>query len=183
MGFPTTASMTLGAIIFTVTLKACLTVATLIPGMLLGWAFLTPLAQAEGWTVGDIAGEDGGRAWILWPSLAIMMVESMLSLVTMALSTASSQSRSVASKRMQDEQEEEITDAEEGEIIIVDVQRVPRGTGRSEEVPSRNVVAGGIVMSIVSGVLLVGFVFGQEGIKYWATLIALALASLFSILG
>lgn len=44
-------------------------------------------------------------------------------------------------------------------------------------------VVGGVVLSCVSCVFLVAIVFGEEGIKWWATIIALVLASIFSILG
>jgi hypothetical protein len=45
------------------------------------------------------------------------------------------------------------------------------------------VVLGGMVISCVTCVVLVSFVFGEEGIKWWATVVALILASIFSILG
>lgn len=55
--------------------------------------------------------------------------------------------------------------------------------GRSEEEADKNIVLGGVVLSCVACVVLVAIVFGQEGIKWWATLIALVLASIFSVLG
>lgn len=56
MGFPTTASMNLG--------------------MLVGWAFLSPLSKSMGWAPGEVASSrDGARGWILWPALAVMMAE------------------------------------------------------------------------------------------------------------
>lgn len=55
--------------------------------------------------------------------------------------------------------------------------------GRSEEEADPNIVLGGLVISCVACVVLVAIVFGEDGIKWWATMIALVLASIFSVLG
>ena len=55
--------------------------------------------------------------------------------------------------------------------------------GRSEEEADRNVVLGGVTLSCIACVVLVAVVFGEDGIKWWATMIALVLASIFSVLG
>jgi uncharacterized oligopeptide transporter (OPT) family protein len=56
MGFPTTLSMNLG--------------------MLVGWAVLAPLAKHRGWATGKVSDAEGGRGWILWIALAIMVRQS-----------------------------------------------------------------------------------------------------------
>lgn len=53
MGFETTLSMNLG--------------------MLVGWAVLAPLAKHQGWAPGKVSDAEGGRGWILWIALAIMV--------------------------------------------------------------------------------------------------------------
>jgi hypothetical protein len=58
-----------------------------------------------------------------------------------------------------------------------------RAGDRSEEEADTRTVVGGVILSCLACVLLVGIVFGEEGIKWWATIIALMLASIFSILG
>ena len=41
-----------------------------------------PWAMSQGWASGDIANwKDGARAWLLWPGVAIMLGDSMMSLV------------------------------------------------------------------------------------------------------
>lgn len=66
MGAETTLHMTLGAII--------------------GWAVLSPLAKTKGWAPGDVSDwEHGSKGWIVWVSLAIMLVDAVVSLSYIAL--------------------------------------------------------------------------------------------------
>lgn len=66
MGAETTLHMTLGAII--------------------GWAVLSPLAKSKGWAPGDVSDwEHGSKGWIIWVSLAIMLVDAVVSLSYIAL--------------------------------------------------------------------------------------------------
>lgn len=61
MGFPTTLSMNLGALV--------------------GWAVLSPLSKAQGWAPGPVNDmTKGSRGWILWVALAIMCADSLISL-------------------------------------------------------------------------------------------------------
>lgn len=61
MGTETTMHMTLGAIV--------------------GWAFLSPLAKYKGWAPGPVDDwERGSKGWIVWVSLAIMLVDAIVSL-------------------------------------------------------------------------------------------------------
>lgn len=60
MGLPTVASMFLGAI--------------------LGWAILGPMAKHKGWATGPVDDwQTGAQGWILWISLVIMVVDSVVS--------------------------------------------------------------------------------------------------------
>ncbi|KAI5481308.1 hypothetical protein MNV49_004930 [Pseudohyphozyma bogoriensis] len=141
MGFPTTASMNIG--------------------MICGWAFLSPLAKYMGWAPGPVSSSnDGARGWLLWPALAVMMAESILSLSMYTVTTLFPAPTPLLISP--DAQEEEIDAGDE---------------------PSKPLVVGGVVLSTLSCVLLVAWIFGQEGIKWWATVIALILASIFSVLG
>ncbi|KIM29771.1 hypothetical protein M408DRAFT_22638 [Serendipita vermifera MAFF 305830] len=150
MGFPTTVSMNLG--------------------MFVGWAILSPICSHFGWAPGS-AGDmsTGARGWILWVALAIMTVDSLISLLPvvgefldqMIHAFGGRSSRSISTT----------------------------GTTASDEVepPSRLVptkwVVWGLCFSIVSGTLIVWFVFGSEGIKPWATILAFALGGGMSLLG
>jgi uncharacterized oligopeptide transporter (OPT) family protein len=66
MGVETTLHMTLGAFV--------------------GWALLSPLAKYKGWAPGDVGDwEHGSKGWIVWISLAIMLVDAVISLAYVAL--------------------------------------------------------------------------------------------------
>ncbi|KAL4062748.1 OPT oligopeptide transporter protein-domain-containing protein, partial [Scleroderma yunnanense] len=136
-------------------------------GMLVGWGILSPLSKGLGWApgpVGDMA--TGARGWILWVSLAIMCADSIVSLIPVGYSYLVE--------------------------LFSSYQAHGRGDGvirenGEDETPDRLVpnrwVINGLVASILMGTLLVWWVFGNEGIKPWATLIGFVLGGLLSILG
>ncbi|GAA5834257.1 hypothetical protein JCM3766R1_004503 [Sporobolomyces carnicolor] len=173
MGFPTTASMSLG--------------------MVFGWAFLSPLSHYAGWAPGPVASTvDGARGWILWPALAVMCAESLMSVGVLvatslkpyylrnqrsALFIAEEPNSSHGRHRRRDSIDSVSSD---GSSVL----REPSAAElRADDEPALEVVVAGIAASCVSCVVLVGIVFGSEGIAWWATVIALVLASIFSILG
>ncbi|KZW02937.1 OPT superfamily oligopeptide transporter [Exidia glandulosa HHB12029] len=130
-------------------------------GMLVGWGILSPLAKLSGWSpgpVGDMA--TGARGWILWVALAVMVSDSLVSLVPVAWELV--RDYTGHGKREGHEDDE-------------------------EEPPERLVplkwVAWGIGASILLGTLLVWVVFGSDGIKSWATVIGFVLGCLLSVLG
>ncbi|OCH94867.1 OPT oligopeptide transporter [Obba rivulosa] len=144
MGFPTTLSMSLG--------------------MLVGWGILSPIATHAGWAqgpVGDMA--TGARGWILWVSLAIMCVDSLVSLMPVVW-----------------------------EVLYLKIWRgrAKADDGHSEKepetedrlVPMRWVIWG-LGASVVLGTGLVWLVFGNEGIKPWATFIGFIMGGVLSIFG
>ncbi|KAL7892598.1 OPT superfamily oligopeptide transporter [Trichoderma sp. SZMC 28014] len=66
MGTETTLHMTLGAVV--------------------GWGILSPLAKKKGWAPGPVDDwENGSKGWIVWVSLAIMLVDAVVSLAYVAL--------------------------------------------------------------------------------------------------
>ncbi|KAJ9109075.1 hypothetical protein QFC21_000402 [Naganishia friedmannii] len=148
MGFPTTVSMNLG--------------------MITGWAILSPLAKHKGWAPGPVSSStDGSRGWILWISLAIMIAESVISLLPIVISYSSN-----VLKQFQQLRHHE-------------------GPGDSDDVetesPDRLVpmswVGIGLAVSSALGIVLVWVIFGHEGIRPWATALGLVLASILSVLG
>ncbi|GAA5830912.1 hypothetical protein JCM5353_002648 [Sporobolomyces roseus] len=167
MGFPTTASMNLG--------------------MLVGWALLSPLSHYSGWAPGPVASTvDGARGWILWPALAIMCAESLMSVGVVLATTLKPyllrDQRSALfvtepGPHRRDSIDSNSTDGSSG------IREPTAAELRAEDEPSLQVVLLGVGLSCVSCVILVGIVFGSEGIAWWATIIALILASIFSILG
>ena len=50
-------------------------------GAIIGWAVLSPLAKYKGWAAGKVDDWDtGSKGWIVWISLAIMLADSIVSL-------------------------------------------------------------------------------------------------------
>ncbi|KAH7915658.1 OPT oligopeptide transporter protein-domain-containing protein [Hygrophoropsis aurantiaca] len=134
-------------------------------GMLVGWGILSPLAKYSGWApgpVGDMA--TGARGWILWVSLAIMCADSVVSLLPVVgeyLAKLFSSYNSVKPDGIEEDHEVETPD---------------------RLVPMRWVV-NGVAGSILLGTFLVWWVFGNDGIKPWATFIGFVMGGLLSILG
>ncbi|GAA5826886.1 hypothetical protein JCM3770_003360 [Rhodotorula araucariae] len=176
MGFPTTASMNLG--------------------MLCGWAFLSPLSKAMGWAPGPVSSSvDGARGWVLWPALAVMTAESILSVSLVAVDALRPWLERTTEKARTggalfvyatvdadaveaDSDNEAFSDLTEPEVARAKVARA-----RADDEPSLRVVLAGTVLSCVSCVVIVAFIFGQDGIKWWATVVALLLACVFAVLG
>jgi len=155
--------------------------------MLVGWAFLSPLSHYSGWAPGPVASTvDGARGWILWPALAIMCAESLMSIgVVLATTLKPYLLRNQRSAlfvtepgpHRRDSIDSNSTDGSSG------IREPTAAELRADDEPSLQVVLLGVALSCVSCVVLVGIVFGSEGIAWWATIIALVLASIFSILG
>ncbi|KAI6042518.1 OPT oligopeptide transporter protein-domain-containing protein [Pisolithus marmoratus] len=137
-------------------------------GMLVGWGFLSPLSRWAEWApgpVGDMA--TGARGWILWVSLAIMCADSLVSLLPVCLSYIV---KLLSSYRVLKYADNPVQEA-----------------GTEDETPDRLVpvswVVGGLIASILLGTLLVWLLFGEKGIKMWATLVGFLLGGLLSVFG
>ncbi|KAI0346306.1 oligopeptide transporter [Trametopsis cervina] len=139
-------------------------------GMLVGWGFLSPLAKNSGWAPGPVGDmTTGSRGWILWISLAIMCTDSLVSLIPVIceiivqklLPSRISLSLSDPTGSRKEDKEVETDDR------LVPLSWVLWGTGGS----------------IIIGTLLVWLVFGDEGIKPWATVVGYLLGALLSVLG
>ncbi|KAG6373370.1 OPT oligopeptide transporter protein-domain-containing protein [Boletus reticuloceps] len=134
-------------------------------GMLVGWGILSPLSKHAGWAPGPVGDmSTGARGWILWISLAIMCADSFISLLPVVQSSTAK--------------------------ILLSIQKggnAPPEADNDPETPDRLVpprwVLSGLVTSVTIGTLLVWMVFGDEGIKPWATLIGFAVGGVLSILG
>ncbi|KAF7771568.1 hypothetical protein Agabi119p4_5879 [Agaricus bisporus var. burnettii] len=150
MGFPTTVSMNLG--------------------MVVGWAFLSPLSKYSGWAPGPVGDmSNGARGWILWTSLGIMCADSLVSLLPVALEQITN---------IFDRRRIRLFGAQNDERIKED---------REVETPDRLVptdwVTFGVLLSIIVGTFLVWVVFGNEVIKPWATVLGFILGGLLSVIG
>ncbi|KAF8558162.1 OPT superfamily oligopeptide transporter [Imleria badia] len=134
-------------------------------GMLVGWGILSPLSKHAGWAPGPVGDmSTGARGWILWISLAIMSADSFVSLLPVVQSSIAKMVLSV--QKAGDAPPEADNDVETPDRLV----------------PTRWVLSG-LATSVIVGTLLVWMVFGDEGIKPWATLIGFAIGGLLSILG
>ena len=136
--------------------------------MLVGWAVLSPLSKLSGWAPGPVGDmSNGARGWILWVSLGIMCADSLVSLVPVAI--------------------EFITDIiwsrKKRYSALAEGPYENHETETEDRLVPNSWVATGLFVSIVVGTLLVWVVFGNEGIKAWATLCGFVLGGLLSIIG
>ena len=138
--------------------------------MLVGWGILSPLAKHSGWAPGPVGDmTSGARGWILWVSLAIMCSDSLVSLVPVIAEILHKKVwRGALGLRGDDPND---ADKESKEFETDD-----------RLVPTKWVVWG-LAGSVILGTGLVWAVFGNEGIKPWATLIGFVMGGLLSVLG
>ncbi|CCM06802.1 uncharacterized protein FIBRA_09102 [Fibroporia radiculosa] len=138
-------------------------------GMLVGWGILSPLSKYSSWAPGPVGDmTDGARGWILWISLAIMCADSLVSLIPVIYEVFYSK---IWNGAIRLGSSPEVIDKDDQEIEIPD-----------RLVPMRWVVWG-LAGSIILGTLLVWMVFGNEGIKPWATVLGFIMGGLLSLLG
>ena len=142
MGFPTTMSMLLGA------------------G--LGWGILAPLSKAQGWAPGEMGDwKTGGRGWILWISLGIMLADCLVGLTVVTIKTLISLNQHRYERIDGEEKEDE--DAPE-----------------DQRISSRTTLIGLFASSVLC-IIAVKIVF--NGVPLYAIIVAIAIALLLSVLG
>ncbi|BGP33285.1 OPT super [Rhodotorula toruloides] len=157
-------------------------------GMLFGWAFLSPLSKRMGWAPGPVSSSaDGARGWVLWPALAVMTAESILSVSLVAADSLRPWLERTAEKARHGNlfvrADSNGCDSDEDDESLDRVYLGRKEPSRADDEPSMRVVLAGTAVSCISCVVIVALVFGEDGIRWWATLIALLLASMFAVLG
>lgn len=105
-----------------------------------------------------------------------MMAESLLSVATVTFS-AVAPALGIGRRRAP-----LFVDEDEANRRLLEDDGDNATSDREQDVDTR-IVIGGVVVSCTSCVVLVAAIFGEDGISWWATAIALVLASVFSILG
>lgn len=112
--------------------------------------------------------EDGARGWILWVALAVMCAESVVSLLPVILEFAKGLEKAV--RRLgagRNGEDADTSDEEESEERLV---------------PNSWIVQG-IAASVVVGTAIVWAIFGADGIRPWATILAFGIGSVLGLLG
>lgn len=193
MGAETTLHMTIGAVV--------------------GWAILSPLAKSRGWAPGPVDDwETGSKGWIVWISLAIMLVDAVVSLSYIALRPLIGHQVTAVSKLLVQKiqasgvanifrgnshaytaipSREEIEDTprhsqeREGSLRLVNPYK--KDEDEDEDAPahqriSAKIVTIGLVVSIALCILTIHIVFGDL-IPLYATIIAVFMALVLSIMG
>ncbi|KAH6997052.1 OPT oligopeptide transporter protein-domain-containing protein [Ilyonectria destructans] len=190
MGTETTLHMTIGAVV--------------------GWGILSPLAKYRGWAPGDVDDwENGSKGWIIWISLAIMLVDAVVSLAYVTLRPFLSKDLFgiMASLRHQVQEhgiiglwkrrshdysllrndDTEPTSLDETRTEESPTDPDPVEEDEDEDAPPEQRISGsfvsiGLVASIAICVLTIHFVFGNL-VPLYATIIAVLMALVLSIMG
>lgn len=182
MGAETTLHMTLGAII--------------------GWGLLSPLAKFKGWAPGPVDDwEHGSKGWIVWISLAIMLVDAIVSLGYIAVRPILGAKLDGLRKRLclggvmtllrlpshrysllpdQDQNQDQAGSPVDPSRSQVDDEE--RDDAPHEQLIGGRLVAVGLVLSVLLCVVTIRIVFGDL-VPLYATVIAVLMALVLSIMG
>ncbi|SCU83981.1 LAME_0C07646g1_1 [Lachancea meyersii CBS 8951] len=176
------------------------TVIYMLFGCVLGWAVLAPLARYKGWVDPDVDindWENGVQGWILWSSLAVMVVDSVVGFIVFTTKSTVRfclrDDKRMALESMLDdslqsmllEEERIINRQSSGGRRQSTVKLV--SADQDHEVDSRQlvklttVISGLIVSSIICVVCII-YLFGTKIVPLSSVLIALVLALFLSVL-
>lgn len=180
------------------------TVSYMLFGCILGWGILAPMAKHLGWVPPDAPVDDwerGVHGWILWTSLSIMVVDSVVGFIVVTV-------RSLVKFWLIDDKARLLSDVwdDSYESMLLEEERVinkRRNTASSSNRPNTvklvyddvdhevsdehlvkfTTVVSGIIVSSLMCIVLVIYLFGLEIIPVYAMVTALFIALFLSILG
>ena len=136
--------------------------------MFVGWAILSPISKHAKWAPGHVGDQtNGARGWILWVALAIMSADSLISVIPVAAEFAAHLN---PLKHWAGPPADEI-DSDSGEVEPP-MRLVPK-----------NWIVAGIYTSVIGGTFVIWLVFGNQGIRWWATILSFGLGGVLSLLG
>lgn len=187
MGTETTLHMTLGAVV--------------------GWGILSPLAKKKGWAPGPVDDwENGSKGWIVWVSLAIMLVDAVVSLAYVALrpilATHAPRALTVLRERFQqsriaalfgrshqyspiphgEEDQDEPAILDDDQASIASNEDAGLDDGPAEQQVSTRIVTWGLLASVLLCILTTRIVFGDL-VPLYAVVTAVLMALVLSIMG
>ncbi|CAL9738432.1 hypothetical protein MOSE0_N11276 [Monosporozyma servazzii] len=181
------------------------TVSYMLFGAILGWGILAPIARNMGWIPPDADVHDwdkGAQGWILWCSLSIMVVDSVVGFVVITV-------KSIVKFWLVDNKSELFTSLldDSMESMLLEEERAINFKRRSTTASSRRqetirlanaelehevdskhlvhitTVISGLIISAVSCVVFVIYLFGMDIIPVYTMVAALILALFLSVLG
>lgn len=189
MGTETTLHMTLGAVV--------------------GWGILSPLAKKKGWAPGPVDDwENGSKGWIVWVSLAIMLVDAVVSLAYVALrplfATHATRALSMLRGRLQqsriaalferghryspvshgeeEDRDEPATLDNDNASIASDEEDAGLDDAPAGQQVSTRIVTWGLLASVLLCILTTRVVFGDL-VPLYAVVAAVLMALVLSIMG
>lgn len=170
-------------------------------GAIVGWAVLSPLAKSQGWAPGPVGDfEKGSQGWIIWISLAIMLVDAVISLAYIAMKPLftrtilpNTQSRIAelyhrfTGQTMATSEhgyEPVDTDDDDGSLngVVLDVSDAAGEDAPRAQRIGPATVGIGLAASIGVCIIATHYVFGDL-VPLYATIIAVLMALLLSIMG
>lgn len=179
------------------------TVSYMLSGAILGWGILAPLARSMGWIPLDADVHDwdkGVQGWILWCSLSIMVVDSVVGFIVITVKSMIKfwfiNNKSELFNNLLDDSMESMLLEEERAINI---KRRTTSSRRPETIRLANAelehevdskylvhcttVISGLILSAISCIVFVIYLFGIDIIPVYTMITALILALFLSILG
>lgn len=189
MGTETTLHMTLGAVV--------------------GWGILSPMAKASGWAPGPVGDwENGSKGWIVWISLAIMLVDAIISLAYVVLYPFLGPYVAKVWLRLRDgiglgnlpglslrrshqyspipsddlNQSDWRDSGEDNGVPEMSAKMEDLADAPPEQLVGSRIVTVGLILSILLCIITVHMVFGRL-VPLYATVIAVLMALVLSIMG
>ncbi|KAL2149561.1 hypothetical protein VTH82DRAFT_8212 [Thermothelomyces myriococcoides] len=175
-------------------------------GAVVGWGILSPLAKKKGWAPAPVDDwENGSKGWIVWVSLAIMLVDAIVSLGHLTFRSArqylpeaqlvAGRVKTLLGRRSHAGYStiSSVSDADrappshspeddENEAIIEEEKEEEEEDAPPDQQISNRVVAIGLTLSIVFCIVCTHIVFGDL-VPLYATVIAVFMALLLGIMG
>ncbi|KAF8935797.1 hypothetical protein BGZ52_003842 [Haplosporangium bisporale] len=170
MGFPTTASMLLGCIV--------------------GWGILSPIVTNKGWVTGPVSSSSSGaRGWILWVSLGVMIAEAVVSLLgVIVLSLIAHYRLRIREQRQKDRRAALEASAAQTGASVEAFSELELEEEEEDDAPIDQLVplrlwVIGLILSSALCLLLIWVVFRDQHMPVYATLLAVVLGCILSVLG